>query len=107
MGSKIIAWVLGALITLLYAATVAAAVGNLVLLPRMGAEIGYAISAFGWFWLWFGILVPVVVFGLALVIARGRRAAMRLLVLVAGLAIVGMIQLEVMHLVPQSLFFTA
>lgn len=105
MGARITAWVLGIVITLLYSATVVAAVGNLVLLPRMGADIGYDISAFGQFWLWFGILMPVLVFAAALAIGWRRRAVTRLLVLVTGLAVVAVIQLEVLHLVPQSAFF--
>lgn len=105
MGARITAWVLGIIVSLLYVATVIAAIGNLVLLPQLGAEIGYDITSFGWFWLGFGILMPVIAFALALLIARKRRPAMRVLVLVAGLAVVAAIQLEVLHLVPQSAFF--
>lgn len=107
MGARITTWVLGILLTLLYASTVIAATGNLVLLPKVGAEMGYDVTAFGWFWLWFGILMPVLVFGLALLIGRKRRAATRLFVLFAGLAVVSVLQLEVLLVVPQSAFFVA
>jgi hypothetical protein len=49
--------------------------------------------------------MPVVVYVLSLVIGRGRSAALRLLVIAAGLGVVAVVQLEVMHLVPQSGFF--
>jgi len=52
-----------------------------------------------------GVALPVAAFVVALLIGRGRRAGARLLVLAAGIAAVAAIQLEVMHLVPQSSFF--
>lgn len=99
------AWIAGILIALLYVYTVVAAVGSLTGLPRMGEAMGVVITGTGWFWLWFGVALPVVVFALALVIGRRRPAWQRLLVLAAGLCLVGAVQLEVMHLVPQSSFF--
>jgi hypothetical protein len=67
--------------------------------------MGLGITPSGWFWLGFGVLMPVVVYVLSLVIGRGRSAALRLLVIAAGLGVVAVVQLEVMHLVPQSGFF--
>ncbi|WP_449283682.1 hypothetical protein [Leucobacter sp.] len=105
MAGRIAAWAIGLLLTGLYASTVVAGVGNLVLLPQMAASMGLGITPTGWFWLGFGVLMPVVVFALSLVIGRGRSASLRLLVLAAGLGVVAAVQLEVMHLVPQSGFF--
>lgn len=105
MGRRIVAWTLGALLTALYVYTVIAAVGNIVLLPRMASSMGLGITGTGWFWLVFGVLLPVAVYVLALLIGRGRSAAARLLVIAAGLCLVAAVQLEVLHLVPQSSFF--
>ena len=105
MAGRIAAWVLGILITGLYGYTVVAGVGNLILLPQMGGAMGLGISPLGWFWLVFGVALPVIVYALALVIARRRRAALRILVLAAGICLVSAVQLEVMVLVPQSSFF--
>lgn len=101
----LIAWAIGILITALYAYTVVAAVGNVIMLPEMGAEIGYGITPVGWWWLGFGVALPVIAYAVALVIGRRRSAAVRLLVLAAGICVVAAVQLEVMHLVPQSSFF--
>lgn len=105
MVAKISAWVIGILITLLYVSVVVAAVGNFIMLPEMAEAMGIGISGFGWFWLSFGIALPIVAYGLAWVLMRKRRAGMRLIVLAAGLAAVSAVQLEVLHLVPQAAFF--
>ena len=105
MARRVAAWTAAVLLTGLYAYTVVAAVGNLVLLPRMAGAMGLSVTAGGWFWLLFGAALPVVVYGLALLVARRRRWGPRLLVIAAGLCLVAAVQLEVLHLVPQSSFF--
>ncbi|MFV0433915.1 MAG: hypothetical protein ACK5LO_08055 [Leucobacter sp.] len=105
MAGKIVAWVVGLLLTGLYVSVVVAGIGNIVLLPDMAASMGLSMTAVGWFWLSFGIALPVVAFALALLFGRGRSAAMRLLVLATGIGVVAAVQLEIMHLVPQSSFF--
>lgn len=107
MAGRIIAWTVGILLTGLYISSVVAGIGNLVLLPQMAATMGLSMTPAGWFWLGFGVLLPVVVFSLSLLLARGRRASLRVLVLAAGLGVVAAVQLEVMHLVPQSGFFAS
>ena len=104
---RITAWSVGIIITGLYAYTVVAAIGNFVMLPEMGAAAGYGITPVGWWWLAFGVALPVVAYALALLIGRGRSASLRLLVLTAGICTVAALQLEVMHLVPQSSFFVS
>jgi len=101
----IAAWTWGAILTLLYALVVVNAVGNLIGMPQIAASLGTVLSATGWFWLVFGIALPVLVYAAALFIGRGRRPALRLLLLLAGIAAVSAFQLEIMHLVPQYLFF--
>ena len=105
MVGKVFAWVLGVLLTGLYVSAVVAAVGNAIMLPNVADSLGLGISVSGWFWLVFGIAFPVVVFGIALVLGRGRSAALRVLVLAAGIALVAVAQLEITHLVPQSSYF--
>lgn len=107
MTRRIIAWTVGILVTLLYAYMVVAAVGNLTMLPQMAASLGVELAPAGWAWLGFGIALPVIVYALALVIARRRSAGIRVLVLAAGLCFAAAVQLEVMHLVPQTSYFVA
>lgn len=106
MAKRVIAWVIGILLTGLYASTVVAAVGNLLLLPEQAAVAGLGISGFGWFWLVFGVLMPVVVFALSLVIGRRKSSVLRLLVLATGLGVVAVWQLEVALLVSPSSLLT-
>lgn len=105
MAGRVSAWVAGVLLTVLYAYMVVAAIGNLVGLQQMGGAIGLELTGIGWFWLLLGVGLPVLILLLALLIGRKRRAGARLLVLAAGLALAAAVQLEVMHLVPQSSFF--
>lgn len=105
MTRRIVAWIIGVVITGLYAYAVYAAIGNLVLLPDMGNQLGLSVTAPGWIWLYVGLLLPVIAYVLALVLARGCRAAVRNTVLFAGLCAAAAIQLEIMVLVPQHTFF--
>lgn len=105
MTGKIVAWAVGLLLTGLYVSVVVAGIGNMLLLPEMAGSMGLGMTVAGWFWLGFGVALPVIVFALALLVGRGRPAAMRLLVLATGIGVVAAVQLEVMHLVPQSSFF--
>lgn len=105
MARRITVWAAAALLTALYIYTVIAAIGNAVLLPQMADSMGLGISGAGWFWLVFGIALPVLVYALALLIGKGRTAGPLLLVIAAGLGLVAAVQLEVLHLVPQSSFF--
>ena len=105
MTGKIVAWTAGVLITALYVYTVVAAVGNVILLPQMAATLGVGLTPIGWGWLVFGVALPVVVYGLALLVARRRTAGPRILVLAAGLCLVAAVQLEVLHMVPQTSYF--
>lgn len=102
---RIASWVMGVLLGLVYVYLVVAAVGNVIGIVEMSGLLGLELNAIGWFWLVLGVALPVAAFVVALMIGRGRRAGARLLVLAAGIAAVAAIQLEVMHLVPQSSFF--
>lgn len=97
-------WVAFALIVATYVYMVVAAVGNLVMLPEMAASLELQVNVTGWFWLWFGVLLPVVGFFVALFIARGRKGGTKLFVLLAALAVVAAVQLETSLLVPAISF---
>ncbi len=105
MASKITGWVLFAILTGLYAYMVVAAVGNLTMLPEMAAQMGLGVNATGWFWLWLGVALPVLAYLVALLIARKRRGASKLLVLATGLAVAAALQLEIGLMVPTLWFF--
>jgi len=105
MAGKVATWGIGGLVTLLYVYLVVAGIGNLLGLTEMSALLGLSLTGAGWFWVLFGIALPAVGFAVALLIARGKSDAMRVLVLATGLAVVAAVQLEVLHLVPQSSFF--
>lgn len=102
---KITGIVFGVLVTLLYAYMVVAAVGNLTGITAMSGVLGLTLTGTGWFWLILGIALPPIGFAIALLLGRGRSLGLRVLVLAAGLASVAAIQLEILHLVPQSSFF--
>lgn len=99
------AWVIGLLLALLYGYLVVTGIGNVIGLGQMAAALGLGITPVGWFWLSFGIVLPLAVLVVALLIGRGRGAVQRILLLATGLAVVAAVQLEVTHLVPQANFF--
>lgn len=105
MARTISVWALFALLVVLYVYMVVAAIGNLLLLPDMAAQIGLSVNGIGWFWLWLGVLLPVTVFVLAAVLGRRQKRASRLLLFALGLALAAAMQLEILHLVPQASFF--
>lgn len=101
MVRRVVPWVIGALLTGLYAYALVEPIGNLIGLPQLGFEI----TPLGWFWLVAGVALPVVAYAFALWIGRGRSAGARLTLLAAGLAVVAALQLEYLLLVQPSTFF--
>ena len=102
MSTRILAWTVAVLLTAMYVFALVVPVGNLLYLPRLG----FGVSPLGWVLLIAGALLPVAVFLLAAWIPRRRSAGQRLLVLVTGLAVVGLLQLEQTLLVPTTFVFT-
>lgn len=107
MAGKITAWALFVALTLLYAYMVVAALGNLIMLPELSATMGLRVTGVGWFWLCLGVALPIIAYGIALLVGRRRGGGVRLLVLATALAVTAMAQLEILHLVPQASFFAA
>lgn len=105
MTARIAAWLMFAVLAGLYVYMVVAAVGNLTLLPEMGKSLGLTVNAVGWFWLWFGVLLPALAFAVAALISRGRGGGAKLLVFATALAVAAAIQLEVSLVVAPASFF--
>lgn len=91
----IAAWGVGVVLTALYAYTVIAAVGNLM---GMAEFLGSALSPTAWTTLITGVVIPVIVYIIALLLGRGQRAARRLVILAAGLCVTAVLQLDMLHL---------
>ncbi len=104
MARKITGWAAFALLTALYVYMVVAAIGNLTQLPQMAAQLGLAVNALGWFWIWFGIALPVAGFLIAAFAGRRRSGGARLLIFATALACVAALQLEISLLVPVTSF---
>lgn len=94
-------WIVGVLITALYAVALIGPIGNLIGVPQLGLSI----TPVGWFWLLAGVLLPLLAYAIALWVGRGRTPTARLLVLGTGLAVVAALQLEMQLLVQTSTFF--
>lgn len=105
MTQRILAWGAGAALALLYGYAAVAAVGNLLGMLGIGEALGTGISAVGWAWLVLGLALPPLVFAVALVAGRERAAGTRVLLVAAGLSLVAIAQLNIMHVVPQSAYF--
>lgn len=103
--ATVAAWAWGVVLTLLYAFMVVNAVGNLLGMQQIGGSLGDGLSIAGWFWLLLGVCMPIAAYAVALLVGRKHRAGIRLLALLAGIAVVSAFQLEIMHLVPQLSYF--
>lgn len=100
---RAVPWIIGALLTGLYAFALVRPIGDLIGLPQLGLEI----APVGWLWLIVSVVIPVAAYAVALLFGRRRSAAVRLLLLATGLAVVAVIQLEMQLLTPLSSFFAA
>ncbi|MGO3733850.1 MAG: hypothetical protein ACTJFR_01755 [Canibacter sp.] len=100
----IFTWTISVLVLVLYAWAIVNAVGNFVGLRGFARSLESDLTMSGWFWLLGGILLPIVIAVLAFFLAR-KQPEKRWLVLLVGLALVALLQLNVQHLVPQSSFF--
>lgn len=101
----ITAWIAGLVLATLYLYAAVAAVGNLIGMTGLAAALDVGLSVSGWLWLIAGILIPLLVMGLALWLGRRRSAWARILLLAAGVAVVAALQIDVMHLIPDSSYF--
>lgn len=90
------AWVAAVAILALYAYAVAAGVGNLL---GMSSFLGDALGPLPWTLLGLAIFLPVAALVIALIVARGRSAWVRVLLLATGLCVAAAAQLEIMHLI--------
>lgn len=97
-------WISGILIAVLYVFAAVTAVGNLLGMLGLAEEIGVGLSVTGLIFLVIGITMPLLVLVLALMLGRGRPPGMKILLLVAGIALVAALQIDLMHLVPESFY---
>lgn len=101
-----LAWVVVAVITALYASVVLSGAFDFIELPRTAREnMGLEVTATGLFWLGFGVLFPIVIYTVSLLSVRRRRVPVRIFALVTGLGVVGAVRLEVSYLVSRLDFF--
>ena len=77
-----------ALFGLFYAYDVWEAVSTLIALPQYYAAYGLNASYVPWWLLWIGVLIPPIIFGLALLIGRKQGVLGKALILLVGLSIV-------------------
>jgi uncharacterized membrane protein (DUF485 family) len=99
----VLAWIISALILVLYVYAVVAAVGNFLGMRVFASSLGSGLSVSGWFWLTLSVLLPVLLAALAVLLYRKTRVALWLLLL-AGLGLLAVSQIEIVHLIPQTSF---
>lgn len=105
MAKRVFSWVAGVLLAVLYIYATTTAIGNLTGMLGLSGALGTGLSVSGWVWLIAGILLPPVALAAALLLGRGRAAGSRLLLLAAGIAVVAVLQLDLMHVIPESTYF--
>ena len=80
---------------LFYAYNAWSGLGNLIGLNNAAQGLDTTLSGFGWGVLLTGVLAPIVVFGIAFWLGRRREAGPQALLLLAGLALVSALSLDI------------
>jgi hypothetical protein len=80
---------------LFYAYSAWSGLGNLFGLNNAAQGLDTTLSGFGWGLLLTGVLAPIVVFGIAFWLGRRREAGPQALLLLAGLALVSALSLDI------------
>ncbi|BDZ56058.1 bacitracin resistance protein [Agromyces marinus] len=83
---------------LFYAYDAWEAVGNLVGVGGIAADLGTTLSATGWVVLIIAVLLPVAIFGVAFLLGRRRSAFLQSALYLAGLAVSAVLYLDVVQL---------
>lgn len=86
---------LAVLFGLFYVYDVWEAIGNLVGLNLTAQSLDTQLSGFGWTVLIFAVLMPLLVFGIALVIGRRRSAGAQAVIFFAGLCLVAVLSIDI------------
>lgn len=102
----IVAWITGVFLTILYLYAVVTAVGNLMGMSGLADTLRIGLSAAGWTWMVIGIAMPAVLLSLALILSRKRTTGIRILLLTLGITVVAVLQIDLMHLIPESSYFS-
>ncbi len=102
---RLVPWVIGVILILMYAFALVRPIGDLTGLPQLGEQLGLSISPVGWAWLVGAVAAPVLICLGCLWFPRARTAEVRLWILAAGLGTVALLQLEMELLAPLSTFF--
>lgn len=90
----------------LYVFTVAQAIGNWFGMKQIAETLSDGLSGEGMVWLAVGIIVPVLVFVLAWLVGRKQTIPVKLLLLLLGIGVVAIMQLNIMHLVPTTTYLS-
>ncbi|QIM16942.1 hypothetical protein G7067_11880 [Leucobacter insecticola] len=99
------AWIVGLMLAALYVYAAVAAVGNLIGMIGYAERLGLGLSVSGWAWLIAGIALPILILACALWTARRRAAWARILFLAVGVAVVSVVQIDVMYAIPTYTYF--
>lgn len=100
-------WIAAVGVIVLYAYAVVAAIGNWIGIAGYADALAGGLSLAGVLWLTLGVAIPVMSLALAVIVGRKRSKPVRLLILVLGLSLTAVMQLNVMHFVPTTSYFDA
>jgi hypothetical protein len=90
-----LSFVIAAFFGLFFAYDVWEAVGNLVGLSATASSLGTTLSAFGWAVLGAALVVPALIFAVAVWVGRRRNAGVQALLLLAGLCLSAVASLNI------------
>lgn len=102
---SVLFWVAWAAVTGLYLYSLIAAIGNFLGMNTVAQALTGQLSISGTAWLSAGVVLPLLAFTMALLLGRGRSRTQKLLLLATGLCLLAVMQLNIMHLVPNSSYF--
>lgn len=98
-------WVVWVAIAGLYLYALVASIGNFWGMNSVAQKLTGSLSTSGVVWLTAGVVLPLISFGIAVLLGRNRSRPQKLLMLAAGICLLAVMQLNIMHLVPNSSYF--
>jgi hypothetical protein len=82
-------------------------IASLVSLPAFYAELGVSSEGVPWFLLWSGVVLPVVFYAVAVVVARRQPMTRFTIVLITALAATAAVRLSIIAIATGSIVLTA
>lgn len=100
--SRVIFWILAAALSLMFVYETFASVTRWIGMSDFATAVADGLSLRGTLWLLAGVLIPVGIFAGAIIAGRKRGSFQRILMLILGISLVAVLQMDIMGRIPTT-----